>query len=78
MSTDFPRWHAGRVCETWKGVLPNGYHHYPTEDQVAGWLAASGLEVVEKGRSSGGNYGYHHLLVRSAAGNKTPEGTSCP
>jgi ubiquinone/menaquinone biosynthesis C-methylase UbiE len=55
-----------------------GYHHYPTEDQVAGLLAAAGLEFVVEGRSSGGNYGYHLLLVRSAAGNKTPEGTSCP
>lgn len=55
-----------------------GYHHYPTEDQVAGWLAAAGLDVVEEGRSSGGNYGYQHLLVRSAADTKTPEGTSCP
>jgi len=41
-----------------------GYHFYPTEDQVAGWLAAEGLEVVVEGRSSGDSYGYHHLLVR--------------
>jgi ubiquinone/menaquinone biosynthesis C-methylase UbiE len=50
-----------------------GYHHYPTEDQVARWLAASGLDVVEEGRSSGGNYGYHHLLVRSAETTKRPK-----
>jgi hypothetical protein len=56
----------------------SGYHHYPTEDQVAGWLAAAGLEVVEEGRSSGGNDGYHHLLARSAGYSKTPEGTSGP
>ena len=69
---------GGESVKTWKGVLANGYHHYPTEDQVAGWLAAAGLEVVEEGRSSGGNDGYHHLLVRSAPDNKTPEGTSGP
>lgn len=43
-----------------------GYHYYPTEDQVAGWLAAESLEIVDEGRSSGNNYGYHHLLVRGA------------
>ncbi len=44
-----------------------GYHFYPTEDQVAGWLAAEGLDVVAEGRSSGDSYGYHHLLVRGPA-----------
>jgi SAM-dependent methyltransferase len=41
-----------------------GYHYYPTEDQVASWLAAEGLEVVEQDHSSADNYGYHHLIVR--------------
>jgi hypothetical protein len=41
-----------------------GYHYYPTEDQVAGWLTAEGLDVVAEAHSSGDNYGYHHLLVR--------------
>ena len=44
-----------------------GYHFYPSEDQVAGWLAAEGLEVVAEGRSRGDNYGYHHLLVHGSA-----------
>jgi ubiquinone/menaquinone biosynthesis C-methylase UbiE len=44
-----------------------GYHYYPTEDQVASWLAAGGLETVEQDHSSGGSYGYHHLIVRSAS-----------
>ena len=44
-----------------------GYHFYPAEDQVAGWLAAEGLDVVAEGRSSGDSYGYHHMLVRGPA-----------
>ncbi len=44
-----------------------GYHYYPTEDQVAGWLAGEDFEVVTEGRSRGNSYGYHHLLVRGPA-----------
>lgn len=44
-----------------------GYHHYPTEAQVAGWLATAGLGVVEQGQSRGSNYGYWHLLLRATA-----------
>ena len=42
-----------------------GYHHYPTEDQVAGWLADARLEVVDEGRNSGRTYWYRHVLLRS-------------
>lgn len=43
-----------------------GYHYYPTDAQVAGWLAAERLEVMEDGRSPGDRYWYRHLLVRAA------------
>jgi 2-polyprenyl-3-methyl-5-hydroxy-6-metoxy-1,4-benzoquinol methylase len=42
-----------------------GYHHYPTPDQVAGWLAGERLEVVTEGHSRGSNYTYLHRLVRA-------------
>ena len=42
-----------------------GYHHYPTRDQVAAWLAEEQLEVVAEGHSHGSNYAYLHLLVRA-------------
>jgi SAM-dependent methyltransferase len=42
-----------------------GYHHYPTREQVAAWLAAERLEVVAEGQSPGSNYSYLHLLVRA-------------
>ncbi len=51
--------------ETLRG---GGYHYYPTVDQVTGWISAGGLEIVEMGQSSGNNYGYWHLLMRSATG----------
>ena len=51
-----------------------GYHHYPTPDQVAGWLAAGRLEVVTEGHSRGSNYTYLHRLVRA----RTPGCASHP
>jgi SAM-dependent methyltransferase len=42
-----------------------GYHHYPTREQVAAWLAAERLEVIAVGYSPGSNYSYLHLLVRA-------------
>ena len=49
--------------ETLRG---GGYHYYPTVDQVKAWIQAAGLEIAEEGRSRGSNYGYWHLLMRSA------------
>ncbi len=40
----------------------DGYHYFPTDDQVFGWLAAAGLETVEQARGDD----YLHLLLRRA------------
>jgi ubiquinone/menaquinone biosynthesis C-methylase UbiE len=41
-----------------------GYHYYPSRDQVAAWLAEAGLQVEAEGESPGDGYGYLHLLAR--------------
>jgi cyclopropane fatty-acyl-phospholipid synthase-like methyltransferase len=41
-----------------------GYHHYPSRDQVAGWLAEAGLRVEAQEHSPGDGYGDLHLLAR--------------
>ena len=43
-----------------------GYHYYPSRDQVAAWLEDAGLEVVAQEYSPGYGYGYLHLLTRPA------------
>jgi SAM-dependent methyltransferase len=44
-----------------------GYHFYPTDVQVEGWLAAAQLEIVEDTTDmSYGDWGYRHLLLRQA------------
>lgn len=40
------------------------YHHYPSLGRVSRWLAAEGLEIVEKGISRARTYGYLHILAR--------------
>jgi len=42
-----------------------GYHYYPGRDQVARWLAAEGLDVVDEGFDQEDGWGYRHLLLRS-------------
>ena len=43
-----------------------GYHHYPSRQQVGGWLEEAGLVVEAEARSDeGGGYGYLHLLTRA-------------
>jgi ubiquinone/menaquinone biosynthesis C-methylase UbiE len=49
---------------------PDGYyHHYPTVQQVRGWLADAGFAVVEEaeGPWHAEGYAYHHVLARVAA-----------
>ena len=47
------------------GEETGGYHFYPSEDQVATWLAAAGLEVVEDVTDlTYDEWGYRHLLLR--------------
>ena len=43
-----------------------GYHHYPTKEQVGRWLDDAQLVVIEEADEDLGDYGYRHLLVRSA------------
>jgi hypothetical protein len=43
----------------------DGYHFYPSRQQVDGWLAGAGLVVVAEDDSPGDGYGYLHLLARA-------------
>jgi hypothetical protein len=43
-----------------------GYHYYPSRDQVAAWLEDAGLQVVAQEYGPGDGYGYLHLLTRAA------------
>ena len=43
-----------------------GYHYYPSRDQVAAWLDDAGLKVDAREYSPGDGYGYLHLLTRPA------------
>jgi SAM-dependent methyltransferase len=45
------------------GEHGGGYHYYPGPGQVAAWLAASGLAVLESADADG----YQHILARTAA-----------
>jgi len=42
-----------------------GYHFYPTQEQLTGWLADAGLEVIDEADEWLDGYGYHHLLTRT-------------
>jgi SAM-dependent methyltransferase len=42
-----------------------GYHFYPSREQVGAWLEEAGLVVVAQDDSPGDGYGYLHLLARS-------------
>ena len=49
------------------GEDTGGYHFYPSDGQVTGWLAGAGLHVVDDVTDmSYGGWGYRHLLVRHA------------
>ena len=43
----------------------DGYHFYPSREQVAGWLDEAGLQLVAEDYSAGDGYGYLHLLTRT-------------
>jgi SAM-dependent methyltransferase len=43
-----------------------GYHYYPSRDQVAGWLHAARLQVIDEGFSQEEGWGYRHFLLQSA------------
>jgi SAM-dependent methyltransferase len=42
-----------------------GYHYYPDREQVIGWTAAEGLDVVDEGFDQQEGWGYRHVLLRS-------------
>jgi SAM-dependent methyltransferase len=44
----------------------DGYHYYPSREQVGAWLAEAMLTVVAEDVSPGDGYGYLHLLARPA------------
>ena len=47
-------------------MVGEGYHYYPSREQVGGWLEAAGLAVVaEEVSDEGDGYGYLHLLTRA-------------
>ena len=41
-----------------------GYHFYPGRDQVARWLEAEGLAIVDQETETLDDWGYWHLLLR--------------
>ena len=47
------------------GEDTGGYHFYPSDDQVHGWLNAARLEIVADDTDmTYGDWGYRHLLLR--------------
>jgi ubiquinone/menaquinone biosynthesis C-methylase UbiE len=44
----------------------DGYHHYPSREQVGYWMEEGMLVVVAQDYSPGDGYGYLHLLARAA------------
>ena len=49
------------------GEDTGGYHFYPSNEQVTGWLAAAGLAITEDVTDMSYNdWGYRHVLVRRA------------
>jgi ubiquinone/menaquinone biosynthesis C-methylase UbiE len=47
-------------------MVGEGYHYYPSREQVGGWLEQAGLAVVSEDVSDEGDgYGYLHLLTRA-------------
>jgi SAM-dependent methyltransferase len=49
------------------GEDTGGYHFYPSNEQVTGWLAAAGLAIAEDVTDmSYDDWGYRHVLVRRA------------
>jgi ubiquinone/menaquinone biosynthesis C-methylase UbiE len=44
----------------------DGYHYYPSREQVGYWMEEGMLVVVAEDHSPGDGYGYLHLLARAA------------
>ena len=43
-----------------------GYHYSSSRDQVAGWLHAARLQIIDEGFSQEDGWGYRHFLLQSA------------
>ena len=43
----------------------DGYHYYPSREQVGYWMEEGMLVVVAEDYSPGDGYGYLHLLARA-------------
>ena len=47
------------------GEETGGYHFYPAEQQIAGWLSEAGLKIVDDVTDLAyGEWGYRHLLLK--------------
>ena len=46
----------------------DGYHYYPSREQVGYWMEEGMLVVVAEDYSPGDGYGYLHLLTRAGSG----------
>ena len=48
------------------GEDTGGYHFYPADEQISGWLDAAGMQIVEDMTDmTYGDWGYRHLLLRT-------------
>lgn len=46
-----------------ENIRRGGYHYYPPQHRVSGWLEGAGLRVVDEAISRHTNYAYHHVLA---------------
>jgi SAM-dependent methyltransferase len=44
-----------------------GYHYYPEREQVLGWFAAEGLDVVDEAVTPYDGWSYRHFLLRDSS-----------
>jgi 2-polyprenyl-3-methyl-5-hydroxy-6-metoxy-1,4-benzoquinol methylase len=47
------------------GEDTGGYHYYPGRERIDRWLSEAELEIVDDEDEWLGDYGYHHLLIRT-------------
>ena len=60
------RWRAGLPAVPGEDISEDsgGYHFYPSDEQVKGWLSAAGLQIVDDTTDmTYGDWGYRHLLL---------------
>ena len=56
------------------GEDTGGYHFYPADEQISEWLDAARMQIVEDTTDmTYGDWGYRHLLLRSARTGRGPQ-----